>query len=237
VASAAPGCQQKPAPSAPRAADSGTTPRVHDGARLVFSFFDHRAELRAVEQARDVPAGVRAEVMVTDPARPALAGDQIIVADLRTRGKGGLYRAWIEPKGAWLDRVMPKLSQLRPLASVEPKPAPKAKVKIKRKPKKKRVVVAAQPAPAEQAVPRVILFSTAWCPSCKTARQYLQSRRVQFLELDVEKDARAAQKYQEITTAYRLRPGVVPLLIINGRPLQGFSKPQVDAALAAPPPA
>ena len=79
------------------------------------------------------------------------------------------------------------------------------------------------------------MFSTAWCPSCKTARQYFQSKRVQFLELDVEKDAQAAQKYQQITAAYRLRAGVVPLLIINGRPLQGFSKPQVDAALAAPP--
>lgn len=234
-------CRPRPAPR-PVTPDAAAV-SVRDDGHLVFSFFDHRAELRAVERVESVPADVRAEVMVTDPGR-SLPGDLIIVADLRKKNSGGQYRAWTEGKGAWLDRVMPKVSLLRTAgAAREPDKVAvkKPKVKIRRKPKKRHVAQAgsepasAQPQALPKALPKVILFSTAWCPSCKAARQYLQSRRVQFLELDVEKDARAAQQYQAISTAYRLRPGVVPLLVINGRPLQGFSKPQVDAALAAAP--
>jgi glutaredoxin len=76
------------------------------------------------------------------------------------------------------------------------------------------------------------MFSTSWCPSCRDARQYFASKDVPFVELDVEKNMQARQQYQAIAQKFGLRPGVVPLIMIDGRPFQGFSKPQVQAALA-----
>jgi glutaredoxin len=202
-----------------------------DGVGLLFSFFDRRAEMRTVERIADVASTARTEVMVTDPRR-SLPGDLIYIADLRKQDANGNYRTWTEGKGAWLDRVMPKLSMLRTPVEVLAKASPPPKKK-KKKVHKKQITARAPNTPA--AAPRAILFSTSWCPSCRAARQYLASRNVTVLELDVEKDPRAAQQYQALQAAHQLKPGVVPLIVINGRPMQGFSKTQIDAALAAGP--
>jgi len=226
------GCRQPPAPARDAAV---ITPRpeappkitVREGGGLLFSFFDHRAELRTVERRDQVPEAARREVMVTDPRR-ALPGDTIWLADLRTQNKTGEFKVWVERKGSWLDRVTPKTSQLRSAVAAAPKPVKKAVKKKRPVPRK----VAQKK--GEPPGPKVILFSTAWCPSCKTARQYFITRNIRFVELDVEKDPQAGQQYQAITNAYHLRPGVVPLIIVNGRPMQGFSQQQVEAALATP---
>ena len=206
---------------------------IQDGRGLVFSFFDNRADLRAVERVDQVPEDARAEVMVTDPSR-LLPSDNIYVSDLRKRQTSGDYRVWIEPRRTWLDRRMPKTSQLRALARAEAPAGEKKPVKVRKKikrPPRKKVAEAKTAAPREQV--KVALFSTSWCPSCRAARAHLQSRKVAFVELDVEKDAEAAQQYQAAQTAFKLRPGVVPLILVAGKPLQGFSAAQLDAALAA----
>ncbi len=237
------GCQEPTraqAPAPPRPDARPLMIAIQDGRGLVFSYFDTRADLRAVERVEQVPEEARAEVMVTDPAR-LLPSDNIYVADLRKRAASGEYRVWIEPRRSWLDRRMPKTSQLRALARLDPpaeKAAPEAKQKPKKKVRPKRKLGAksagAEPAAAApQARPKVALFSTAWCPSCRAARAHLQARKVAFVELDVEKDAEAAQQYQAAQQAFRLRPGVVPLILVAGKPLQGFSAAQLDAALAA----
>ncbi len=234
------------------------------GKKLLFSFFDHRAELRTVERRTEVEHIARAEVMVTDPAI-SLPGDLVYVADLRQKNKDGEYKVWVKLRSEWLDRNMPKISVLsEPLFPLDPNaPRPKRFILLQKKPQPPRkhaflsklLAVRKKPAnvasageetkkdPAEdvnkmvvpevEAPPKVILFSTAWCPACKSARQYLESRSVGFVELDVEKNQLAAQQYQEIQKKFGLRPGVIPLLIINGRVIQGASKSQIDAALAA----
>ena len=79
--------------------------------------------------------------------------------------------------------------------------------------------------------PRIIVFGTSWCPSCRTARQYFQRKGVRFADLDVERDAKAAAQYQQISRAHNLRPGVVPVIVVGERVFQGFSRLQVEAAL------
>ena len=79
----------------------------------------------------------------------------------------------------------------------------------------------------------MILFSTAWCPSCKTARAFFQQRGIPFQELDVERNQQAQQLYLQVSRQARLRPGVVPVIIVGDRVFQGFSRPQIEAALAA----
>ena len=78
----------------------------------------------------------------------------------------------------------------------------------------------------------MILFSTAWCPSCKAARAFLQSRGVRFVELDVEKSQQAAQQYSAVVQRFGLKRGAVPVIVVNGKAFQGFSRPQIESALA-----
>lgn len=34
----------------------------------------------------------------------------------------------------------------------------------------------------------VVMYATGWCPYCERARQLLQRKRVEFTEIDIEKD-------------------------------------------------
>lgn len=216
---------------------------VKAGTGQLFTFFNRRADMQTAEDPSRVPQTARSDVWVTDP-RVRLPGDMIIVADLRKKGKTGEYRAWVEPKGTWLDRVMPKTSELKALARAALRAEQKKKHRKRRRwrrPSRRKqpgadsASATATAAPQAQS-PQVVLFSTAWCPSCRAARRFFQAKGVKFVELDVEKDPRAQQQYLQIQRAYRLRPGVVPLIVVNGRVFQGFSAPQIEAALAAGPP-
>ena len=233
-------------------ADSRSTPRpdvvaplqIREGAGLFFSFYDNRAEMRTVESVAEVAETARANVMVTHPAR-RLPGDLIYVADLT--GKGGKkkpgYRVWVEPRGEWLDRVVPKVSVSEALARNETPPRPRRRRRRPRRRRRKRTkpspkqtqTVASAASTATAAVPQVLLFSTNWCPSCRTARAFFEQKGVPFKELDVERDPKAQQIYHELQQRFGLRKGVIPVIVIGERVFQGFSQPQIEAALAAAP--
>lgn len=78
--------------------------------------------------------------------------------------------------------------------------------------------------------PAVELYSTSWCPYCKRAREFLQSRGIPFVEYDVEKDRDAARRKGELDT----RRGV-PFAMINGKPVHGFSEALYRQALGERP--
>ena len=72
----------------------------------------------------------------------------------------------------------------------------------------------------------VELYATKWCGYCRKAREFFQARGVTFVEYDIETDAEAAQRKQEID----IRPGV-PLVVINGQPIHGFAPQAYERAL------
>jgi glutaredoxin 3 len=225
--------------SPPPAPDTVAQLQVKDGVGLLFSFYDNRAEMRTVDRIGEVAETARSDVWVTDPQKH-LPGDLIYVTDLSKKSRSG-YRVWVEPKGKWLDRVVPKVSVSEALAQNEPAPAPKAK-KRARRPHRQRPRVRPRPAPqagsAEpaaqpQATPKVFLFSTNWCPSCRAARAFFQEKRVPFRELDVERDPQAQQAYLGLQQRFGLKRGVIPVIVVGERVFQGFSRPQIEAALAA----
>ncbi|MCA9666916.1 MAG: glutaredoxin family protein, partial [Myxococcales bacterium] len=86
-------------------------------------------------------------------------------------------------------------------------------------------------ATAPQRKLQVIMFSTSWCPSCRAARAFFQSKGVPFREFDVERNPQAARAYVAIARKHGLRPGAVPLIVINGKVYQGFSRLQIASAL------
>lgn len=76
----------------------------------------------------------------------------------------------------------------------------------------------------------VELYTTSWCRYCQKAREFFHARGIPFTEYDIEADADAAQRKQEIDS----RPGV-PLAVINGQPILGFVPAAYAQALAGHP--
>lgn len=72
----------------------------------------------------------------------------------------------------------------------------------------------------------VELYVTSWCPYCKKAQNFLNSKGVDFKLYDIEKDAGAAKRKNQ------LDPGRgVPFAVINGVKVSGWSKRAYEEAL------
>ena len=63
---------------------------------------------------------------------------------------------------------------------------------------------------------RLELFGTARCPHTQEMRDWLQWRRCQFVEYDVESDPIARNRMRTITSGQRS----VPLLVEDGKVIQ-----------------
>lgn len=70
------------------------------------------------------------------------------------------------------------------------------------------------------------VYSTPMCPWCVKAKEYLKKKNAAFEEVDVSKDARAAQEMIE-----KSGQRGVPVLDINGKMIVGFDQAAIDQAL------
>lgn len=73
----------------------------------------------------------------------------------------------------------------------------------------------------------VELFVTSWCLYCKMAADFLRAKKVPFTSYDIERDKEAAFRKMQLDPS----PGV-PLAIINGFLIRGFSVEAYEKALA-----
>lgn len=73
---------------------------------------------------------------------------------------------------------------------------------------------------------RVLVFTTPTCPWCTRAKAYLRERHVPFREVDVARDAAAARDLVR-----RTGQTGVPVVEIDGKPVVGFDKSQIDRLL------
>jgi glutaredoxin-like YruB-family protein len=78
--------------------------------------------------------------------------------------------------------------------------------------------------------PPVTLYSVAWCPHCRSAKEYLTSHNIPFNNRDVEIDSKA---YEDLTVTYQSTG--VPVIVLgsgeNEIVLKGFSAEQFETAL------
>ena len=89
--------------------------------------------------------------------------------------------------------------------AAEPPAAPQSKIDAK--------------APKQQSYPKIVLYSVAWCPHCKEAKEYFTTHNIPFINKDVELDATAME---ELTQKYRSQG--VPVIVIGDRKvLKGFT--------------
>ena len=74
--------------------------------------------------------------------------------------------------------------------------------------------------------PSVELYVTSWCPYCYKAKSFFRSKGIGFTEYNIEKDKAAAQRMLSLT-----KSRAVPLVIINGQMIQGYSIAAYERAL------
>jgi len=79
-------------------------------------------------------------------------------------------------------------------------------------------------------IAKVELYITTWCGYCRKAREFLQSKDISFIEYDIEKDPQAASRKEEISGW-----GGIPVAVINGQVIRGFSKATYERALKSRP--
>ncbi len=75
--------------------------------------------------------------------------------------------------------------------------------------------------------PRVVMYSASWCGVCKRARGYFRSHHIPFKEYDVETTAKGRRDYK------RLKGKGVPLILVGGRRMTGFSPGRFEQLYAA----
>lgn len=83
---------------------------------------------------------------------------------------------------------------------------------------------------AAVAAPQVELYITSWCPYCKQAEEFFRAQGIPFIAYDIEKDSAAARRKAELDSR-----GGVPLAIINGQKIHGYSAEAYREALKKKP--
>jgi len=81
---------------------------------------------------------------------------------------------------------------------------------------------------AQAKAPQVDLYVTSWCPYCKKAMAFLRKNNIAFTAYDIEQDQDAAARKKNIDPGY----GGIPLAVINGAAIRGFSESSYQQALA-----
>lgn len=85
-----------------------------------------------------------------------------------------------------------------------------------------------QHAAPQLAYPRIVLFSTSWCPHCKAAKEYFTRKEIPFINRDVEIDPEA----MELLTGKYQSQGVPVIVIGNdAEVMKGFDEKRFEKVL------
>jgi glutaredoxin 3 len=76
-------------------------------------------------------------------------------------------------------------------------------------------------------VPKIKVYSTPTCPWCRMLKDYLREKNVEFEDVDVSTDTKAASYIVEKSGQMG-----VPQTEINGKMIVGFDREAIDEELA-----
>lgn len=74
----------------------------------------------------------------------------------------------------------------------------------------------------------VKVYSTPTCPWCTVAKNYLASKKVSFVDVDVSRDRKAAMEMIQ-----KSGQRGVPVIDINGNIIVGFDQSTIDRLISA----
>lgn len=230
AASSAAGCGQK--------REDGTTPLgapslpaltiKEDTPDLLLTWVDDRGETHSAQHPSEVPQEGKALVRVVVADREEGTRDPLYVVDLtQPSGDGGFAaramarREWegiLEKKReVFLGKLSPKTAA--PLASGSPSgqaapPTP----------------TATSSAVASGLV--VIIYGASWCKPCHQAADYLKSKGIQVIMKDVEESQEAASEMSAKLEKSGRRGGAIPVIDVRGQILVGYSRSELERAIA-----
>lgn len=87
------------------------------------------------------------------------------------------------------------------------------------------------PETASPAADTVIMLSASWCGYCRRAREFFVRERIDYCEYDIETSATGARRHAAIGARG------VPVILVRGQAIVGFSPAAVLAARADAAPA
>ena len=82
---------------------------------------------------------------------------------------------------------------------------------------------------ASKTYPKIVLYSTSWCPHCRAAKEYFTSHNIPFINRDVELDPSAMTA---LTVTYKSQG--VPVIVIgnDAKVLKGFNREVFEQAVS-----
>lgn len=72
----------------------------------------------------------------------------------------------------------------------------------------------------------ITMYSTTWCTDCKRSKAWLSAHKVTFTDINIEEDAKAMQKMQELNGG---RQSVPTIHFSDGSILVEPTNPQLEA--------
>ena len=80
-----------------------------------------------------------------------------------------------------------------------------------------------RPAPQTTDTQQVVIYTAAWCGVCRQAKAYFRNNGIAYREYDIEKSRQGRLDYQ------RLKGTGVPIILVGGQRLDGFSPARFEA--------
>ena len=66
---------------------------------------------------------------------------------------------------------------------------------------------------------KIIIYGTTWCPSCVSAKRFFDEMKLNYDEINIEKEGMSREKLLKITGGH-----TVPQIVINNKCIGGFSE-------------
>jgi glutaredoxin len=200
-----------------------------DSTGLLLTWVDDKGDFHVEDKVADVPLMGRDAVRVVDPnLEDGTHPDRVFIADLRTLGPDGSYPVRVATRAEFDQLALNRRAEKGPtLASGAPSMGPP--------PPGSAVAGNALPpsgnAPPPSGNNPVIIYGAEWCGPCHEVQSYLRSKRVPFVDKDIEKDRDAAREMQAKLAKAGRSGGSIPVIDVHGKILVGFNPGAVDAAL------
>lgn len=72
----------------------------------------------------------------------------------------------------------------------------------------------------------ITIYSAPWCAFCHAVKQYLDGKKIPYVDKDIEKDPAAAQE-----SVHKSGQMGIPVIDIDGTIIVGFDRTRIDTAL------
>jgi glutaredoxin len=201
-----------------------------DSTGLLLTWVDDKGDFHVEDKVADVPLMGRDAVRVVDPnLEDGTHPDRIFIADLRTRRPDGTYPVRVATRAEFDQLALNRRAEKGPtLASAAPSIGPPPPGGVAGA---DTGVSPPSNAPPPSGSNPVIIYGAEWCGPCHEIQAYLRSKRVPFVDKDIEKDRDAAREMQAKLAKAGRSGGSIPVIDVHGKILIGFNPSAVDAAL------